>query len=148
MSCDNCEGPIDWADDVPDICEHCYNRMLAESSRFEPGDDPKPAELLPSPDSCAIDRNRVNMANSKRLLSNMLGVIDHVRDSARDGEVTEADLLHAMEHLIRMFAAQQIGERVLVNPTAAVTNRVTIVHSLQTLINELQALQLPNPVVN
>lgn len=144
-----CGGPVEWEDDDEfEICDHCYEQQLVETARFEPVDDPQPRELLPDPESSTIDSRPVNISNVKRLVGNFIGVVDAVRASPRDGEVTEADLLRAIENMIRLYAAQMIGERIPRNPTAAVTNAITITNSLQTLIDEIRALDLPNPVVN
>jgi hypothetical protein len=150
MSCAACDGRlVDWDDDAPEMCDHCLASQLHETARLEPADDPQPNELLPEPESQEIERQRVNPANSKRLLSNFMAVVDHVREHPKDGAiVTDADLLHALGNMIRLYAADTIGERIVPNPTAAVLNAAKIRQTLQTLHDEILQLDLPQPKVN
>lgn len=122
--------------------------FAAEVSRFEPGDDPQPNNLLPDPDSTAIARNKPKVANVLRIAHTFDGMIDHIRATPRDGEVTEADMLGGIEHIIRQFTVQQVLERVPHSANAAVANRVAIVHVLHGLIDEILKLDLPKPTVN
>lgn len=147
MSCP-CAGTVSWDDDAPEMCEECYAQQVAEMSRFEPPNDPQPRELLPDPNSLPIHRHKPNQANVQRIAHTFCGMLDHIRETPRDGEVTEADTLGGIELIMRQFTVAQVLDRALLNPTAAVTNRVAIVHVLHKLIDEILKLDLPNPVVN
>lgn len=114
----------------------------------EPADDPKPNELLPDPETLPMELVKPNMQNVERLHNGFVQVVDIVRKRPEYGRVTEVDLLTALQQILRSFVNEQVVERAKLNATAAVVNRVAILHMLETLNDEILHIVLPAPKVN
>lgn len=147
MSCH--DDPIDFDDDEPgDICDACLEQQLLEFGKFEPGDDPQPRNLLPVEESTAIERHRPDKDNVARVFHSFCGLVDAIRNTPRGKPLTEADLLEALEHIVRSFAMQQIVERMPLDMTAAYHNRTKILSVLQLLYREFHEVGIPTPHTN
>lgn len=149
MSCDCCDGPVKWDDDDDcEICDNCLERMNAEVHRYEPTDDPQPRELLPDPESTAIEHARRNPANVARLYHGFAGLVEHARNTPREGVLTEIDVLGALDVILRAYVEEMVLARAPLSPTAAIVNRTAIIHMLHKLIDDVLGIDLPQPVVN
>jgi hypothetical protein len=149
VPCAACDDEsVTWLDDAPPMCDNCYAEQILAMARFEPEDDPQPTSLLLDSDATAIDSTRVTPANVARIVNSFVGMLDHLAATPRGMVISEADVLASVVQIARQFTAQQIGERVFTNPTAATLNRASIVLALQTLIDEIVKIDLPSPTVN
>lgn len=147
-----CNTNLDLSDDSRDgdvCCPECLEEFNESMAPFEPADQPVLEPLIPETAELPIEINKPHAQNVLALVKGFAVTVGyHQHKAVVVAPVTEADVLAALKQSIRGFAQQTVIARQHVNAEAAVANKVLIIHTLETLIDEILYIDLPAPKVN